>query len=467
MKSAKKLFIFPLASLCLTGCSNNQKPAESKEEALSSEIKTEESSVVSSEEAKLPYNQEVNVFSYSFPSLGKTTMPIGAWCAPWSVGDTDHQTQEQYALVKESGLNTVYGLYEDAASSLTNVKKALQLAQDNDLVYLTRDTRVGALSDDADAFKKEIGELASYSSYGGALVTDEPGQAKFSGLVSGRKAFRQYYSKYLYYSNLFPNYATSDQLSGTTGKEITYEEYIRSYLETVQPQILSFDYYGMKTNSPEVSDGYYEQLYVCSKLASEYKVPFWPFIQGCSFSGGTRIPGRTDILWQIGSNLVYGAKGIQYFCYMEPYETSGWGGNFVDRFGKKTALFPYFQEANKIIANMDEILMVSTKVAMMQFGSTPAPFNEEEKKTFVTSCREVSSVDATGDLLIGVFDHGGKSAYYVFNNSLTNTACAKLNFSSYVRANIYEGEGKSEKKGESLSLTLDPGESILVDLLNY
>ncbi len=189
-------------------------------------------------------------------------------------------------------------------------------------------------------------------------------------MVSGRKAFRQYFSKYLYYSNIFPNYASADQLSGTTGVDITYEQYVRSYLETVQPQILSFDFYGMKAKSPEVSDCYYEQLYVCSKLANEYKVPFWPFIQACSYSGGTRVPSRTDILWQIGSNLVYGAKGIQYFCYMEPQETSGWKGNFVDREGKKTELFPYFQEANAFIANVDEILMASAKVGKRLLPST-------------------------------------------------------------------------------------------------
>ena len=466
MKNTKKLLVITLASLALSSCVREGEKSSSASSSIAESSSSEEAS--SSEvESKLPYNQEVNVFSYSFPQLGKTTMPIGAWCAPWAVGDVDHQTEEQYALVKESGLNTIYGLYEEAAGSLTNVKKGLQLAADNDLVYLARDSRVGALSEDTELLKEKIGELAAYSSYGGAFVTDEPGQSKFAGLVSGRKAFRQYYSKYLYYANLFPNYATVDQLSGTTGVEITYEEYLRSYLETVQPQILSFDFYGMRSKGTEVSSGYYEQLYICSKLANEYKVPFWPFIQACTFSGGTRVPTRTDILWQVGSNLVYGAKGIQYFCYMEPYETSGWEGNFVDRNGKKTALFPYFQEANAQIANMDEILMVSSKVAMMQFGESPAPFNEEEKKTFVTSCRELSSVDTSSDLLIGVYDHGGKSAYYVFNNSLTEEGSATLNFSSYVRANVYEDANKREEKGEKLTLTLEPGESILVDLLNY
>ena len=76
-------------------------------------------------------------------------------------------------------------------------------------------------------------------------------------------------------------------------------------------------------------------------------------------------------------------------------------------------------------------------------------------------------MSTSSDLLIGVYDHGGKSAYYVFNNSLTERADLSLNFSSEVRANISREEKTSEVFSQQLPLSLSPGESVLVDLLNY
>lgn len=450
--------------LTLTSC-NGQTSITSKS---SSEDSSQTSS--SEDETKLKLNNEVNLFTYTFPSLERTTMPISAWCSPWAMGDVDHINQEQFSLIKEAGLNTIYGLYETAGLSINNVKRALKLAEDNGLVYLARDERVGALTEDIDSFRTAMDEFTSYKSYGGSLITDEPSLNKFQGLVSGRKAFRSYYSKYCYYVNLFPNYASGEQLSGTSFESIGYEEYLDSFLKTVQPQVLSFDFYGLRKQFPNVIDGYFDQLYLSSKLANKYKVPFWPFIQAGSFDNSSvRVPTKAEIDWQVGSNLVYGAKGIQYFCYMTPYEVdeSLWKGNFVDKNGKKSELYPYFQEINKQIASMDEVLMISSRIALMQFGSSPSEFPTEQKAEFVTSCRELEKVDTKSDLLIGVFDHGGKSAFYVFNNSLLDKAEARLNFKEYVRANKYQNASIEEIKGNAFDLSLEPGESVLIDLLNY
>ncbi len=47
--------------------------------------------------------------------------------------------------------------------------------------------------------------------------------------------------------------------------------------------------------------------------AQEANIPFWTFVQTCSFNSGRRIPTEADILWQVNTALAYGAKGIQYF----------------------------------------------------------------------------------------------------------------------------------------------------------
>lgn len=101
----------------------------------------------------------------------------------------------------------------------------------------------------------------------------------------------------------------------------------------------------------------------------------------------------------------------------------------------------------------------------MKYGNSPSalPSNQE----FITSVREVKNIETTQDILVGVFDHGGKSAYYIFNNSLTGNANLKINFNSFIKANKYSDGKISEVSGESLNLSLEPAQSILLDLTNY
>lgn len=461
----KQYVLIPFATIALlSSCMSIN--TNSSDSQISS-IEQDSSSSKSSKEdgPTIPYNQEVNLFRYTFPTLEEDEMPIGAWCAPWNEGGVNHQTDEQYKLIKESGINTIYGLYERSDVSQQNVFKALELAQKYGIGYLARDSRIGVLAEDESKLETEMNKYLAYDSFAGCLIRDEPSQTDFAGMVTGRKAFRSKYSKYCYYSNLFPNYASESQLSGINTNAITYEQYVESYLKTVGPQFLSFDFYGLEKNFPEISDGYFDQLEVASRLADKYKVPFWCFVTTCKFSNNCRIPNEVDMKWQVGSNLVYGAKGIQYFCYMTPYEEPSWGGNMVNSSGEKTEIYDYVAKINKEIASMDEVLMKSSRVAMMKYGNSPSALSSNQE--FVTSIREVNNIETAQDILVGVFDHGGKSAYYIFNNSLTGNANLKINFNSFIKANKYSDGNVSEVSGESLNLSLEPAQSILLDLTNY
>lgn len=67
-----------------------------------------------------------------------------------------------------------------------------------------------------------------------------------------------------------------------------------------------------------------------------------------------------------------------------------------------------------------------------------------------------------GHILTGCFDYKGTQAYYVTNNSITEGDTAVLTFAEDVAGYFVQGGTKSEFEGQTLSVTLQPGEGVLV-----
>ena len=458
MRLTKSLYVSLLPFFCLTACGETQP----KQSVLSSEDS------ITSEEGGLPLWEETDCFSYHFSNQSKDTMPIGAWCSP--VGD--YITDAQYALLKESGLNAIYGLYETWTGNSNQVIQSMGCAAKQGISYLVRDQEVVLTADDgAEAFQTRMEHYANRDSFAGVLCRDEPGMNSFDILAKARKMFTRYYPDALFYVNLFPNYASSVQLENANTaeptREVTYEEYVDTYLAKVQPDMISYDYYPFN-NKHQIADSYFENLSLIAKKAHQYKIPFWPFIQADEFGGSSRIPTKQEMMWQVNTSLLFGAKGIQYFCYFTPTEFSakGYGGNFISATGQKTEIYDYAKGINAQIACMDEALMRSTLVAKMMYGASAAKLPESEVEAMLTSWRELKSVSTNDDLLIGCFDSDGKSLLFVMNNSLEDKADATLNFTTEIEANLYRTT-KEEIKGTSYALSLEAGDAALIEITNY
>ena len=106
--------------------------------------------------------------------------------------------------------------------------------------------------------------------------------------------------------------------------------------------------------------------------AQEANIPFWTFVQTCSFNSGMRIPTEADILWQVNTALAYGAKGIQYFTGVLPTNGDGTGeifnGAMFDRDGNRTVIYDYVKTANDQIKAIDEVLMCSRSEGVIVAG---------------------------------------------------------------------------------------------------
>ena len=90
---------------------------------------------------------------------------------------------------------------------------------------------------------------------------------------------------------------------------------------------------------------------IMRQVAEENEIPFWTFIQTIGFGLVNRRPqSKADIAFQVYTDLAYGAKGIQHFCYWQPLTSDGNGTVFteamISKDGQKTDIYEYAQAVN-------------------------------------------------------------------------------------------------------------------------
>jgi len=406
-----------------------------------------------------------------YPPIDPDVMPIGAWVAPpheniLNQGNPSFITDEQFKILSESGINLIYGLYEMANDHMPDILKTLDLCEKYGVKYLIRDNNVNEA--DMDIMMAALKRYASHPAFAGVKIMDEPGTTHFDIFAETHEMYKQLCPDKYYYINLLPSYANASQLqygAATTRNDGTmdFDTYLELYIEKVKPAFLSYDYYCIGGAAGTVQQGYFRDMSKFRELSLEHDIPFWVFIQACGY-GNMRTPNEAEIQWQVNTSLAYGAKGIQYFCYFTPLEDpDGFRGNFIDRNGNKTDIYYYGQRANTQIAACDEVLMHCTSKGLIVTGNSID--NTIPAKDKITSYRELVQVTAQNSgFLTGCFDHEGKSAYYVVNNSLTNQGSVTLTFEKAVNG-VYVFDGVAyEFTGDSLPLEMMPGEGALVYL---
>lgn len=428
----------------------------------------------------------LDVYKFNYADMDEDVMPISGWVAPASVGGFN--TLEQYKILKESGLNSIYGHYEqygipavgvDAQGNpktyngTDEIYKALEYAQEVGVKYFVRDGNL--FKKDGQDFKNEFEarNYTKYSSFAGFHYTDEPKtHERFVEISTSYQKFRNYIDdKYAFYVNLNP----MDFFTYNHGTVDDYKAHVNDYLDTVNPRFISYDMYCPFGEFPSVKSHYFKQLEIISTIANERHLPFWAFAlaTGHSFlnGGAYRAPREEDIYFQVNTILAYGAKAVQYFCYQTPLftdETSSenyhnQGGSIINEKGEKSEIFPYIQKMNQYIAFVDHLLMNSTKIGVMAVENNPACYLSEE---ILPSIREATSVTADNNILVSAFDYKGKTLYYCVNTSLLYDSNFTLEFDKKIKFNVYSMDLNIKKeKAASYSDYLKPGRAVILETL--
>ena len=243
----------------------------------------------------------------------------------------------------------------------------------------------------------------------GYMLRDEPSVKDFPALRAKLDEVRKAHPGKTGYINLFPNYASAEQLGG-----VAYDEYVARFIKEVRPDILSMDHYPVMKPDKDGREGYCENLAVMRKYALEAGIPFWNFFN-CMPFGPHADPTESQLRWQVFTSIAYGGKGVLYFCYYTPG-----GGEFpkgsaiITRDDRHTRHYDEAKRLNAQIKNLGPTLMELTSVGMARLR----PGDDARKALAGSPIRDITrqDVDPSNDYLIGIFKHADGRRAVLLNN---------------------------------------------------
>ena len=282
----------------------------------------------------------------------------------------------------------------------------------------------------------------------GYYLRDEPGMKAFAGLSRWTEAYRAAAPQALTYINLFPNYATPEQLNAQS-----YSEYLREFVRVVRPRYISYDHYAIMHEQP-LREGYFPNLEAVRGLALEQGIPFWNIVLANGHFDYAE-PSPASLRFQLYTTLAYGARGISYFTYFAPKV-----GNYrlapVDQFGHKTPTWDMLRNVNLQLHQLGPVYIGLKSLNVFHHPNVPPDCRGMETSLLVDQL-------SGADLLVGEFENAlGRPYALVVNKSLRHSTSFGLAFKQagpIHLINAYNGR-KEPWAGENIWLA--PGQGMLL-----
>lgn len=310
--------------------------------------------------------------SPSSPRFIQDRLAIGFWVAP----QTSEHLDERYAEIAGAHFNFVIGLCggphpEPAELQLKRCEK----------YGLKALVPVGSAS---------LETLPDGPAVWGYSVVDEPSARQFPELRKTVDALRRTHPGKLAFINLFPNYATAEQLGSSN-----YDTHVTQFVREANPDVLSMDHYPQFRPDRDGREGYCRNLAVMRRHSLEAGIPFWNFFNSMPYGPHTD-PTEAQLRWQIYTSLAYGAKGLMYFCYWTPRgDEFPKGGAILTADGRRTRHYDEAQRINARLMQLGPTLMQLTSVAVHRIK----PGSRAESSLAGSFVKGISE----GDFLIGSF----------------------------------------------------------------
>jgi hypothetical protein len=311
-------------------------------------------------------------------------------------------------------------------------------------------------------------------------LTDEPGAGAFPSLGKLVAHLRERDPAHLAYINLYPTYANEQQLEvsaeaaerarvsyptnfagvRTDDKTVLrYREHLRKFVETVKPDLISYDHYHFlkRKSDGRPSDGkqYFLNLALIRMAAQEAGVPFLNIIQAGTGEPSWREPTAEEMRWLVFTTLAYGGRGISYFTY--------WGfrgGLYAD--GKPSPLVQPVGALNAEIAKFGPALLALESVAV--YHTAPLPYGTE-----AIPAEAPVQVAGPGKFVLGLFGESGRpAAFMIVNRDYEHGAEAVLKVTlpgsrlqELDRKTGQWSKGTALRRGRTVRIQLPPGDGRL------
>ena len=350
---------------------------------------------------------------------------ITFWCPPPA-------TDENLARVASEGFNLTWTPEEGLDVAARHGLRAM----------LTSDLLNPATLDDEakrtqlDALIDRVKHHPAMEAY---LLTDEPGAGAFAGLGKLVAYLHDRDPVHLAYINLFPTYANEQQLGVSVAdaerskvgcptqlagvraddpKVLRYREHLARFVETVRPDLISYDHYHFfKGSDGQPNDGkeYFLNLALIRQSAHDSGKPFLNIIQADTIEKSWRLPNANEMRWLVFTTLAYGGRGISYFTYWGP---KAYNGLYQD--GQPAPLLKDVTMLNHELAKFGPALMELDSLGVYQ--TEPLPYGAE---AMPANCPV--QITSEGGFVLGLFGKKAQpSAFMIVNRDYKSASQASV-----------------------------------------
>ncbi|MFC1526243.1 hypothetical protein ACFL6X_05460 [Candidatus Latescibacterota bacterium] len=255
--------------------------------------------------------------------LEEGAFPIVGWAGPGG----EMIREEVMAGMAEAGFTVSHS---GAGSELAAVRRALDVAADAGvrLLLVHPSYHVGDEYELTEERRQQIAELVAavgeHPGLYGYHLRDEPRFHVLPRLAEVSAFIRSLDPYHLIYINHFP------PIRGFGAP--TIEWFWGEYIRLCEPTMLSYDHYPVQVGTSEevardsdlpnvferhkivVKSDFFEALDLLRALSSHHGIPFWAFT--CAVRHGAYPPPTEGHMrFQLFNDLIYGARGLQYFTY--------------------------------------------------------------------------------------------------------------------------------------------------------
>jgi hypothetical protein len=298
------------------------------------------------------------------------------------------------------------------------------------------------------------------------FLGDEPSAKNFKGMQRLTDYLRAKDPKHPAYINLFPTYASNEQL-GTEGDTVAaYKKYVGQFGADVHPALLRYDHsqFAIDRDGPD----YFLNLGLMRRAASEAQVPFLNIVQACTWTPAMRAPDESQLRYLVYTSLAYGAQGISYYVYSHPGHTPG----IATEDGKPTPVYDWLKPLNRDFVSIASQLQPLQSVGVFHAGMLPPgaealPDTESFRFDPVIAAAKFEPGKRVKGALIGTFGPGkeGQATHaLVVNLDYQQEQVVSVKAAS--RLDRYDpASGKwTSAPGDALQLRLPGGGGVLVRL---
>ncbi|MBO4326958.1 MAG: hypothetical protein J5950_06780 [Clostridia bacterium] len=300
-----------------------------------------------------------------------------------------------YRQVSDAGFD-IAGPMSTGGDEGSNLKFRDACAQ-NGIKAIVLDRRINQVIHGAEGWERAAEEIVrAYGSHPALFayyVTDEPDTSAFPALARVVEIFRKLDPEHPAYINLFPNYASSEQLGAPD-----YYTYVKKYIEVCRPDFVSYDHYHFlevprEDAAPKEEGsgdrredlirqsammrvdrrGFFENIEVVRDLCAEHDIPFMVIVLLIQH-GPYRNLTEAELRFEAFQSLCYGAGYLSYFTYWtvnEPGSWWNWKNAMVDVNGLVLQHYYDVQRVNSVLVPYGNALKRKRSLFVSHFGPEP------------------------------------------------------------------------------------------------